>query len=263
MDKRLSGDLPSGIILSSNGSISGTENGSDTYTSGGILKTFTAQATDGINNSTRSFNITKKWIDGSSSSLAASSAQAIRNLGVTTDGTYWININGTPTELYCIMSLNGGGWMSFASIKSSGGMFNGDSGHANWAGRSYSYGTYSKTGAISSSSSYWRNYSQQSVSNVMFITGNRTYWMSLPLNQITAGRVSSGTTGYNSSGNLPGNNNPNSSYYIMFRSGNNEDPWINAGNGHATGANLMFWGEDNSTHEGFKNNNGGILALVK
>lgn len=46
------------------------------------------------------------------------------------------------------MTTNGGGWMSFASIPASGGMFGGDTGANNWYGLSYTYGTYDSSGGI-------------------------------------------------------------------------------------------------------------------
>jgi len=50
--------------------------------------------------------------DGSTSPKAARSARAIKSLtGTTTDGLYWIDINGTPFEIYCDMNTDGGGWM--------------------------------------------------------------------------------------------------------------------------------------------------------
>jgi hypothetical protein len=31
--------------------------------------------------------------------------------GTTTDGLYWINVSGTPKQIYCDMNTDGGGWM--------------------------------------------------------------------------------------------------------------------------------------------------------
>ena len=73
-------------------------------------------------------------------------------------GTYWINVRGVPTEIYCDLETAGGGWMSFASAPASGGWFSGNSGFNSWFDLSYSYGTYSDTGAIGD---YWRDFSGQ------------------------------------------------------------------------------------------------------
>ena len=54
-------------------------------------------------------------LDGSSPNNAATSAQAIKNLtGTTTNGFYYISINGIPTQVYCDMQNDGGGWMLVA-----------------------------------------------------------------------------------------------------------------------------------------------------
>ena len=54
-------------------------------------------------------------LDGSSSSLAANSAAAIKTLtGTNTNGVYWINLPTVgPTQIFCIMdsAIDGGGWM--------------------------------------------------------------------------------------------------------------------------------------------------------
>ncbi len=110
-----SGALPSGVSLSSGGIISGTPNVNDSYNSSGVTHNFTVGASDGAQTINRSFSILRKWLDGTSSTLAAPSASFIKSLtGTTSDGKYWIKApSGTNTafQTYCIMSRDGGGWM--------------------------------------------------------------------------------------------------------------------------------------------------------
>ena len=55
--------------------------------------------------------------DGSSFENAATSADAIKALtGTTTNGFYWIINSGTPTQVWCDMTNNGGGWMMIARL---------------------------------------------------------------------------------------------------------------------------------------------------
>ena len=104
-----SGSLPTGVTLNADGTITGTPSGGS-YASGGESFTPTIQATDGSNTITRTFNIVRKWRDGSTSALANSSAANILSINSSaTDGFYYITINGTPKEVYCDMA--GGGWM--------------------------------------------------------------------------------------------------------------------------------------------------------
>ena len=111
-----SGALPTGVSVSTTGTFSGTPNVNDTYASGGVTHSFTLDATDGVNVTNRSFNIVRKWMDGTTEAQAAPSGQAIADLGITSDGTYWIKPpggTGTATQAYVMNSVHGGGWVKF------------------------------------------------------------------------------------------------------------------------------------------------------
>jgi len=68
--------------------------------------------------------------NGLSSAGAGSSAVAIKALtGTTTDQAYWINVNGTATQIYCLMGgPNNGGWMMLMKA-TRGGTFSWGSGY--------------------------------------------------------------------------------------------------------------------------------------
>ena len=258
----LSGSLPAGTSLNtSNGQITGDPTNVVSQTT----SNFTVRASDNAGNtSDRAFSIiVNPGLDGSSSSRAAASAEAIKSLtGTTTNGTYWINIGGTPTEIYCDMVTDGGGWMSFAAMTGSGSMWSGSTGSTSWATTSYSLGTYDKAGGTASN--YWRNISGQTKTSVLFKTGNGTYWIRMLLSQVYSSVTH--TTNIATSNNFPSDsNNYNGSITVLYRGdGNPEDPWINAGNTHSGGNNYMFWGENSSpVHYTFKNNNNGVIAFIK
>jgi hypothetical protein len=257
-----SGTLPAGTSLNStNGQISGNP----TNVANQTTSNFNITATDNAGNATaRAFSIIVNPVaDGSTSARVGASASAIKSAtGTTTNGTYWINVRGTPTQLYCDMNTDGGGWMSFAAMSGSGVNFAGSSGGTGWDTTTYSYGTYDSTGGTGSD--YWRNYSGQSATQVLFKTGNGTYWIRMLLTQCLSSTTHSSNIA--TSNNFPvDGNNYNTNITVLYRGeGIPEDPWINAGISHAVGNNYMFWGENGlSVHATFKNNNGGILAFVK
>jgi hypothetical protein len=257
-----SGALPPGTSLNStNGQISGNP----TNVANQTTSNFNITATDNAGNATaRAFSIIVNPVaDGSTSARVGASASAIKSAtGTTTNGTYWITVRGTPTQLYCDMNTDGGGWMSFAAMSSFGNTFAGSSGGTGWDTTTYSYGTYDSTGGTGSD--YWRNYSGQSATQVLFKTGNGTYWIRMLLTQCLSSTTHSSNIA--TSNNFPvDGNNYNSTITVLYRGeGIPEDPWINAGGAHAVGNNYMFWGENGQTvHTTFKNNNGGILVFVK
>ena len=122
----VSGSLPTGMSLnSSTGVISVT---SSIAVASSTTSTFTARATSNSQTVDRSFSITVNLaLDGTSSARAATSALGIYNIGTRTDGTYWVNISGTASQVRCLLSstFQGGfysansskaGWTQFAQL---------------------------------------------------------------------------------------------------------------------------------------------------
>jgi hypothetical protein len=211
-------------------------------------------------------------LDGSSSAFAAPDAEYLKTVaGITTDGTYWLSISGSPAEYYCDMSTDGGGWILFTSCPNSGNWLSIDTGpQAGWEHTStainFNYGTYSKTGAIGS---YWKSYYNWGVTDVLFKTGNNTYWLAFPLSYIQgSSSYVTFTANVRTSNNFPDQTyNANNAVSVMHRPSNGEDPWIQAANIHVggnTAQDYNFWGENDSTgHINFKNAQGGIRGFVR
>jgi len=106
-----SGTLPTGMSLNaSTGVISGTPSTTG-YNVSGVASAVTITATNSLSNATpKALTITRKWYDGSNSLSAATSAQAIRSLGITTDGDYWLRPAGCPRPFisHCYNSIETG-----------------------------------------------------------------------------------------------------------------------------------------------------------
>jgi hypothetical protein len=101
-----------GVTLNSDGTITGTPNVNDTYASGGVTHTFDGIASDGTNTTTRTFNILRKWIDGSSSATAVSATSQLSTLGISTNGYYWIKpANTSAKQMYVYFSKSSKNWV--------------------------------------------------------------------------------------------------------------------------------------------------------
>ena len=106
-----SGSLPGNVSLNTtNGQITGDPND----VSGTTTYTFTINANSNTQSTPRTFNIiVNPTPDGTSSARAVSSPNAIRSLGITTNGTYWLNPDGGgAAQFYCLLDGTYGnyGW---------------------------------------------------------------------------------------------------------------------------------------------------------
>ena len=136
-----------GLALSSAGAITGNPNDVSSNTT----VSFAVNASDGTNTVNRAFNIiVTPALDGSTSAKAALSAKAIRDLGITTDGAYYLkNANGDTYQAYCEMGVQGGGWELIWNTAGSG-TVNDDprsdfAGYTNknfWTNQTYTVGTH-------------------------------------------------------------------------------------------------------------------------
>lgn len=108
------GTLPSGLTLQTDGSLTGTTTGT-----GATTVTISATDTQG-NTSNKVFNITRRYLDGSTPALAAPSANYISTyVPGATNGYYYLRgYDDIPMYAYCSMDgaeagSSVGGWMRF------------------------------------------------------------------------------------------------------------------------------------------------------
>ena len=255
-----SGTMPTGCTLPTTGNSAFTGTASNVASNTNYTWTIKATDTSG-GTATQDYQQTINNVPlGSVSTKPASSAQAIIAAGDSTgNGTYWITWNGTVTEIYCDMSKDGGGWMQVGASSGATAWITNNFGLTNV--KDYpNYGTYSKTGAVSN---YWKSASGVTFSEMLFSTGNDTYWFA---GLKTDFNYAAATTTFNStasSGNMSGICSPNSRFTVMFRAANPEDPWINAGDSHGCGDNWMLWGEDTASHLTQMQANGGSKVFVR
>lgn len=169
-----SGALPTGVSLASNGVISGTPNVNDSYNSSGVTHNFTVGASDGAQTINRSFSILRKWLDGSSSSLAVSNITQLRNLGITTEGAYWFSTSAVPTpfQAYCRFNyIDGGDWYLLLKVHNQGDM---PSGSAFWTNDSLNNATdFNLTSGNWSKYATWNAFSFNRVMMEMWQGGTR------------------------------------------------------------------------------------------
>ena len=143
-------DLPVwASINSSTGLITGTVpvGSSDT------TYNFTVIASDGVNTSSRSFNIVSIYNDGSSSARAFASNASLKQY-VTSNGYYWVNISGTPTQLYADVTTDSGLWylVAFAQNGKLSGRLNASNGTYVTGSRSTNTANINAVNLVNSSS---------------------------------------------------------------------------------------------------------------
>jgi len=187
---------------------------------------------------------------GSDVSPAGKSCTEVRSNGSSMDGVYWIDPDGVPFQVYCDMSLDGGGWTFVIRNDDVGG----------WASWNYnlqpnhSSGTYVPD--ITASSDFYMNFSGISYDEVLLSTGDYSHWLITYPSEIVCCYSNALKNVKKSSQSA----SP-TQYRWYFRSANSEDPWISVGN-HVG---VIVYGEyyAGSPHIDYKNAHQGANVFVR
>jgi hypothetical protein len=137
-------------------------------------------------------------------------------------GTYYVmQANGSAAQYYCLNTVNGGGWTLIGSAPAAN-WFSGNTAAA-WSNLSYSFGTYSAGGTVGD---YWTSIANlanaSAYDEVMFITGNRKYFLHVLMSSVSiTGSGPITFTPIRTSSNM-GSPQTNNFATIFFRSGINE-----------------------------------------
>jgi hypothetical protein len=129
--------------------------------------------------------------------------------------------NGSAAQYYCLNTVNGGGWTLIGSAPAAK-WFSGNTAAA-WSNLSYSFGTYSAAGTVGD---YWTSIANlanaSAYDEVMFITGNRIYFLHVLMSSVSiTGSGPITFTPIRTSSNM-GSPQANNFATIYFRTGNLE-----------------------------------------
>ena len=176
----------------------------------------------------------------------AASPQELLDSGITSSGSYWLSIEGTPVPHFVDLDTNSRkGYVLLASSDASG----------NWNVFSSqdkltsmgSNGTYSLTGTIGDYSQEY-NVFDYGITHFMVRTGTGEYWAEFPMSKIRDSNSNSFTI---SAGSLPGGT---TSMYSYSSDGKHIELYYGSSSDNAK----LFWADNDNSNASFKNSNGGV-----